>query len=88
MCGIFKRINIHGVKNVLKKVCGTNKFKYIYYIDQVDCSDRILYIDNENDVFYDEELFKFLCLDYGSKLNEKVFFFIDNRNVIGNIFHF
>ena len=50
---------------------------------QSDGSDRILYMNSDNDVQFDEEFYKYLCNTYGAQLREKVFFFVDNRNVIG-----
>ena len=82
LAGIFKRINIHGVKNVIKKNFG-QKFKYIYHIDQGTCADRVLYMDCDTDVQYDEEFYKSGCQKYGLSIREKIFFFIDNRNVSG-----
>ena len=32
---------------------------------------------------FDEEFYKYLCKTYGAGLRERVFFFVDNRNVIG-----
>lgn len=74
---------MHGVRNTIKKVFGNTKYKYIYYIDQVSCQDRILYVENENDIPYDDEFYKYLVQKYGEKVPEKIFFYIDNRNVIG-----
>ena len=49
----------------------------------MDSSDRILSVSSDNDVQFDEEFYKFLCKTYGAGLRDKVFFFVDNRNVIG-----
>ena len=43
----------------------------------------MLYLNSDNDVQFDDEFYKFLCKTHGSSLRERVFFFIDNRNVIG-----
>jgi hypothetical protein len=59
------------------------QFHYIYHIDQSDGGDRILHVDSDNDVCFDEEFYHNLCKTYGAALRSKVFFFVDNRNVIG-----
>ena len=46
-------------------------------------SDRVLSVNSDNAVQFDEEFYKFLCKKYGAQLRDKVFFFVDNRNVIG-----
>jgi uncharacterized protein YcgL (UPF0745 family) len=38
---------------------------------------------SDNDVVFDEEFFKHLCKTYGAQLRDRIFFFVDNRNVIG-----
>ena len=38
---------------------------------------------DDADVPYDEEFYNHLCATHGAKLRERVFFFVDNRNVIG-----
>ena len=83
LCGIFKRSSVHEVRNLILEQCGPDQFHYIYHIDQVDSSDRILSISSDDDVAMDEEFYKYLCQTYGAKLREKIFFFVDNRNVIG-----
>ncbi|CAE8670279.1 unnamed protein product [Polarella glacialis] len=83
LCGIFKKTSIHEVRDLVLQHFGPDRFKYIYHIDQTNCSDRMLYLNSDNDVQFDEEFYKYLCKSYGAKLREKVFFFIDNRNVIG-----
>jgi hypothetical protein len=83
LCGIFKRSSVHEVRNLVLQHYGPDQFHYIYHIDQVDSSDRVMSISSDNDVAMDEEFYKFLCQTYGDKLREKVFFFVDNRNVIG-----
>jgi hypothetical protein len=83
LCGIFKRSSIHDVRNLLIKHFGQDKFDYIYHIDQTDNSDRVLCMSTENDVPYDEEFYKHLCKTYGEDLRDRIFFFVDNRNVIG-----
>ena len=50
---------------------------------QVTGGDRVLCVDSDQDVQFDEEFFKYLCAEYGARLRERVFFFVDNRNVIG-----
>jgi len=83
LCGIFKKTSVYEVKALILKTFGLDRFKYIYHIDQTDGSDRVLYLDCDNDVQFDEEFYKYLCNSYGASLREKVFFFVDNRNVIG-----
>ena len=83
LCGIFKLTNISDVRSLILKHFGADCFHYIYHIDQTDGSDRMLCIKSQNDVNFDEESYKYLCRNYGEKLREKVFFFIDNRNYIG-----
>ena len=83
LCGIFKRSSIHDVRDRVLKYFGPDRFHFVYHIDQVDSSDRVLSIDSDNDVQFDEEFYKHLCKTYGARLREKVFFFVDNRNVIG-----
>ena len=83
LCGIFKRSSIHDVRNLIREHFGPDRFHYVYHIDQTDGSDRVLSINSENDVRYDEEFYKRLCNTYGDGLRDRIFFFIDNRNVIG-----
>ena len=83
LCGIFKRSSIHDVRDLVLRSFGPDRFHYIYHIDQADSSDRVLSVNSDNDVQFDEEFYKFLCNTYGANLREKVFFFVDNRNVIG-----
>ena len=85
LCGIFKKTSVYEVKALVLETFGMNRFRYIYHIDQTDGSDRVLYLDSDTDVQFDEEFFRFLCNTYGEKLREKVFFFVDNRNVIGKV---
>lgn len=87
LCGIFKLSTIHDVRDLIKKHFGPDRFHYIYHIDQTDSSDRVLCVNSDNDVQYDEEFYKFLCKKYGKGLREKIFFFVDNRNVIGKGTH-
>ena len=83
LCGIFKKASIHQVRDVVLSHFGPDQFHYIYHIDQTDGSDRVLALTNDSDVQFDDEFFKFLCKTYGAALRERVFFFVDNRNVIG-----
>lgn len=83
LCGIFKKTTIWDVRELILRHFGTEQFRYIYHIDQTNGSDRVLYINSNNDVQFDEEFYKYLCKTYSASLREKVFFFIDNRNVIG-----
>jgi len=83
LCGIFKQSTIHDVRNLIKKHFGPDRFHYVYHIDQTDSSDRILSMNSDNDVRYDEEFYKRCCTTYGEGLRDRIFFFVDNRNVIG-----
>ena len=83
LCGIFKRSSIHQIRDLVVAHFGQERFDYIYHIDQADSSDRVLSCDSDNDVQFDEEFYKHLCEAYGAGLRDKVFFFVDNRNVIG-----
>ena len=83
LCGIFKRASIYDVRDLVLQHYGPDKFAFVYHIDQVHSSDRILCMDSDTDVQFDEEFYKHLCQLYGAELREKVFFFVDNRNVIG-----
>lgn len=83
LCGIFKRSTIHDVRNLILKHFGPDRFKYIYHIDPADNRDRVLYIQSENDAQYDEEFYNHMCNTYDADLRDKIFFFVDNRNVIG-----
>ena len=83
LCGIFKRSSIYDVCSCIKKHFGPDRFHYLYHIDQTDKSYRVLCIKTGNDIPYDEELYKFLFKTYGENLRDRVFFFVDNRNVIG-----
>jgi hypothetical protein len=65
------------------KFFGPDRFHYVYHIGQTNSSDRVLSVNSDNDVQFDEEFYKFLVNTYGVSLREKVFFFVDNRNVIG-----
>ena len=83
LCGIFKRSTIQDVCSCIRKHYGPDRFHYLYHIDQSDNSDRVLCIKTGNDVQYDEEFYKHLCKTYGANLRNHIFFFVDNRNVIG-----
>jgi len=83
LCGIFKRSTIKDVCEAIKGHFGPDRFNYIYHIDQEDNSDRVLCMKTGNDIQYDEEFYKNLHQLYGSSLRDKIFFFVDNRNVIG-----
>jgi len=83
LCGVFKKTSIYEVRNLVLRHFGPDHFHYIYHIDQTDGSDRVLYVNSENDVQFDEEFYKHLFKKHGAALREKIFFFIDNRNVIG-----
>jgi hypothetical protein len=83
LCGVFKRSTIHDVRDLIRKKYGSDRFRYVYHIDQADNSDRVLYMDSDNDVLYDEEFYRYLCNQYGANMRDRVFFFVDNRNVIG-----
>ena len=83
LCGVFKLTTIYDVRALILKHFGPDCFHYIYHIDQIDGSDRMLCIRTNNDVAFDEEFYKHLCRTYGSSLSSKVFFFVDNRNYIG-----
>lgn len=83
LCGIFKRSSIYDVSKCIKEHFGPDSFHYLYHIDQSDNSDRVLCLETGNDIQYDEEFYKYLCKTYGADLRDRVFFFVDNRNVIG-----
>eukprot|EP00535_Pseudo-nitzschia_heimii_P012412 CAMPEP_0197198710 /NCGR_PEP_ID=MMETSP1423-20130617/33509_1 /TAXON_ID=476441 /ORGANISM="Pseudo-nitzschia heimii, Strain UNC1101" /LENGTH=1031 /DNA_ID=CAMNT_0042652545 /DNA_START=1648 /DNA_END=4743 /DNA_ORIENTATION=- len=83
LCGIFKRSTIQDVCSCIRKHYGPDRFHYLYHIDQSDNSDRVLCIKTGNDVQYDEEFYKHLSKTYGANLRNHIFFFVDNRNVIG-----
>uniref|UniRef100_A0A7S4AAQ7 Uncharacterized protein n=1 Tax=Pseudo-nitzschia australis TaxID=44445 RepID=A0A7S4AAQ7_9STRA len=83
LCGIFKRSSIQDVCACIRNYYGPDRFHYLYHIDQSDNSDRVLCIKTGNDVQYDEEFYKHLCKTYGPDLRNHIFFFVDNRNVIG-----
>ena len=57
------------------KFFGPDRFHYVYHIGQTNSSDRILSVNSDNDVQFDEEFYKFLVNTYGVSLREKVFFF-------------
>ena len=81
LCGVFKRSSVHEVRD---RVRAAHKgFAYLYHIDQGDGGDRCLAIDSDNDVRFDEEFYKSLVNQHGAALPSKIFFFVDNRNVIG-----
>jgi hypothetical protein len=83
LCGIFKLSTIHDIRDLVKKHFGADRFDYIYHIDQTDNSDRVLCTTSDNDVQYDEEFYNFMCKKHGAGMNDRIFFFIDNRNVVG-----
>lgn len=69
MAGIFKKISITGVRDILKaQNFKFEKYKYLYHIDQKDGSDRILFLDSDNDVPFDQEFYKTLCKNYEKNL--------------------
>mmetsp|Transcript_51013 Transcript_51013/g.100982 ORF Transcript_51013/g.100982 Transcript_51013/m.100982 type:complete len:1121 (-) Transcript_51013:405-3767(-) len=59
------------------------RFEYIYHVDQADGGDRVLCVESDSDVPFDEEFYKYMCEKHGKRLRDKLFFFVDNRNVIG-----
>lgn len=83
LCGIFKRSSILDVAKRINKHFGPDTFHYLYHIGQTDNSDRVLCLKTGNDIQYDEEFYKYLCKTYGADLRDHIFFFVDNRNVIG-----
>eukprot|EP00980_Cylindrotheca_fusiformis_P003809 scaffold839_cov138-Cylindrotheca_fusiformis.AAC.4 len=83
LCGIFKRSTIQDVRNLILQHFGPDRFKYIYHIDPADNRDRVLFIESENDAQYDEEFYNHMCNTYDAEMRNKIFFFVDNRNVIG-----
>ena len=83
LCGIFKQSTIHDVRNLILKHFGPDRFKFIYHVDAADSRDRVLCISTENDAPYDEEFYNHMCKGYDANLRDRIFFFIDNRNVIG-----
>ena len=38
---------------------------------------------SDADVPFDEEFYNHMCATHGAALRDKIFFFVDNRNVIG-----
>ena len=83
LCGIFKKASIYEVRDVVRAHFGADHFHYVYHIDQTDGGDRVLDMHSDNDVHFDETFYASLVADHGAALREKVFFFVDNRNVIG-----
>ena len=83
LCGIFKQSTIHDVRDLIRRHFGPDHFHFVYHIGQADSSDRVLSINSDNDVQYDEDFYRYLCSKYGAELRHRVFFFVDNRNVIG-----
>jgi hypothetical protein len=85
LCGIFKRSSIHQVRDTVKAELGdgADSFQFIYHINQADGGDRVLAMHSDSDVQFDEEFFKHMCKVHGASLRERIFFFVDNRNVIG-----
>jgi hypothetical protein len=82
LCGIVKKATIHDIRNLLVKHFG-DRFAFIYHIDPVDNSDRVLSVASENDQLFDTEFYKHACKAHGKDLPDRIFFFVDNRNVIG-----
>ena len=60
LCGIFKKISIHQVRDLVRAHFGPDRFQYVYHIDQSDGGDRVLDIASDGDVQFDEELYKHL----------------------------
>uniref|UniRef100_A0A7S1C0Z4 Uncharacterized protein n=1 Tax=Corethron hystrix TaxID=216773 RepID=A0A7S1C0Z4_9STRA len=83
LCGIFKLSTIQDVRTLIQAHFGPDRFHYLYHIDQSDNSDRVLCMKTGNDIQYDEEFYKHLCNEYAAELRQRIFFFVDNRNVIG-----
>ena len=71
------------MRDLIRRHFGRERFLYVYHIDQSDGGDRVLDIASDGDVQFDEEFYKHLQRTHGAALREKLFFFIDNRNVIG-----
>ncbi len=83
LCGIFKKISVHEVRDVVRRHFGAGRFDYVYHIAPGDGGDRVLAVDSDGDVQFDEEFYGHLQQRHGATLREKLFFFLDNRNVIG-----
>ena len=60
LCGVFKKASIHAVRDVVHRHFGAGRFEYLYHIDQTDGSDRVLYLESDNDVQFDDEFYKHL----------------------------
>ena len=58
LCGIFKKISIHQVRDIVRAHFGPERFQYVYHIEQSDGGDRVLDIASDGDVQFDEELYK------------------------------
>ena len=83
LCGLVKKASIHAVRDLVVSAFGAGAFSYVYHIHPADGGDRVLSTADDADVPYDEEFYNHLCATHGAKLRERVFFFVDNRNVIG-----
>jgi hypothetical protein len=80
LCGVFKRSSVRDVRDV---IVAETSYRYVYHVDPTDGGDRILCCSTSTDVPFDEEFYKYLVTEYQERLPEVVFFFVDNRNVIG-----
>lgn len=83
LCGVLKRSTVYDVRDMVRSTFGSGRFQYVYHVGQADGADRVLAVNSDIDVQYDEEFYASMCRTYGAGLPDRIFFFIDNRNVIG-----
>ena len=80
---IFVASSNGSVRDVRDVIVAETSYRYVYHVDPTDGGDRILCCSTSTDVPFDEEFYKYLVTEYQERLPEVVFFFVDNRNVIG-----
>ena len=57
LCGLVKKTSIYAVRDLVLQHFGADRFHYIYHVDQTDGGDRVLHLDSDNDVQFDEEFY-------------------------------
>ena len=83
LCGLVKKASVREVRDLVAAHFGAGTFSYVYHISPTDGGDRVLSLTDDSDVVFDEEFYNMMCNAHGAALRDKIFFFVDNRNVIG-----
>ena len=83
LCGLVKNATVREVRDLVASHFGAHTFSHVYHISPTDGGDRVLSLTDDSDVVFDEEFYNMMCNAHGAAMRDKIFFFVDNRNVIG-----